>query len=128
VSSHSATFGGTVSATGDGVHRTSLMRPSTCTHSCDNEQRLIAGGVFDGELESPLPSMFETMTKYLAGSRAMPSPIKPLVVPVAPRVPSREHDRIALVGVQLAVRLVRELGVAQRRPVLQRHIARSKIS
>ena len=48
---------------------------------------------------------------------------QPLVVPVAPRVPGRVHDRVALVGVQLAVCLVRELGVAQRRAVLQRHIA-----
>jgi Domain of unknown function (DUF1929) len=37
-----AAFGGTVSATASGgVHEISLMRPSTCTHSCDNEQRLI---------------------------------------------------------------------------------------
>jgi hypothetical protein len=48
---------------------------------------------------------------------------QPLVVPVAPRVPGRVHDRVALVGVQLAVGLVRELGVPQRRAVLQRHIA-----
>ena len=48
---------------------------------------------------------------------------QPLVVPVAAGVPGRVHDRVALVGVQLAVCLVRELGVAQRRAVLQRHIA-----
>ena len=28
-----------------------------------------------GDVDSPLPSMFGTMMKYLAGSRAMPSPI-----------------------------------------------------
>lgn len=40
--SQSATFGGTVSATViGGVHEISLMRPSACTHSCDNEQRLV---------------------------------------------------------------------------------------
>ena len=38
----SATFGGTVTATvTSGVQQVSLMRPSACTHSCDNEQRLI---------------------------------------------------------------------------------------
>jgi hypothetical protein len=36
---------------------------------------VVGGGVFDGEDESPLPSMFGTMMKYLAGSKAMPSPI-----------------------------------------------------
>jgi hypothetical protein len=40
--SHTATFGGTLTATASsGVHEISLMRPSACTHSCDNEQRLI---------------------------------------------------------------------------------------
>jgi hypothetical protein len=40
--SQSATFGGTVSATATGgVHEISLTRPSACTHSCDNEQRLV---------------------------------------------------------------------------------------
>ena len=32
------------------------------------------GGVLLGELESPLPSMFGMMMKYLRGSRAMSSP------------------------------------------------------
>jgi Domain of unknown function (DUF1929) len=37
-----ATLGGTVTATASpGVHLISLMRPSACTHSCDNEQRLV---------------------------------------------------------------------------------------
>jgi Domain of unknown function (DUF1929) len=37
-----ATFGGTINATvSAGVHEISLMRPSACTHSCDNEQRLL---------------------------------------------------------------------------------------
>ena len=31
--------------------------------------------MFDGELESPLPSMFGTTMKYFAGSSAIPSPI-----------------------------------------------------
>jgi hypothetical protein len=40
--SQSATFGGTVSATAiGGVHEISLKRLSACTHSCDNEQRLV---------------------------------------------------------------------------------------
>jgi hypothetical protein len=39
---HTATFGGTITATvSSGVHEISLMRPSACTHSCDNEQRLV---------------------------------------------------------------------------------------
>jgi hypothetical protein len=39
---HTATFGGTMTATvSPGVHEISLMRPSACTHSCDNEQRLV---------------------------------------------------------------------------------------
>jgi hypothetical protein len=33
------------------------------------------GGVLLGEDDSPLPSMFGTMMKYLAGSSAIPSPI-----------------------------------------------------
>jgi Domain of unknown function (DUF1929) len=37
-----ATLGGTVTATASpGVHLISLIRPSACTHSCDNEQRLV---------------------------------------------------------------------------------------
>jgi Domain of unknown function (DUF1929) len=39
---HTATHGGTVTATvSSGVHEVNLMRPSACTHSCDNEQRLV---------------------------------------------------------------------------------------
>ena len=39
---HSATVGGTVAATvSPGVREINLMRPSACTHSCDNEQRLL---------------------------------------------------------------------------------------
>jgi len=37
--------------------------------------RSYGGGVLLGELDRPLPSMFGTMMKYSAGSRAMPSPM-----------------------------------------------------
>ena len=37
-----AALGGTVEATvSSGVHDITMMRPSACTHSCDNEQRLL---------------------------------------------------------------------------------------
>jgi hypothetical protein len=43
--------------------------------TCGNRAASYGGGVLDGELDSPLPSMFGTMMKYLAGSSAIPSPI-----------------------------------------------------
>jgi Domain of unknown function (DUF1929) len=43
-----AALGGTVEATvSSGVHEITMMRPSACTHSCDNEQRLLDVS-FDG--------------------------------------------------------------------------------
>jgi Domain of unknown function (DUF1929) len=39
--SQGAVLGGTVSATASDVDEICLMRPSACTHSCDNEQRLV---------------------------------------------------------------------------------------
>jgi hypothetical protein len=42
LASQTATMGGTADATATGgVETISLMRPSACTHSCDNEQRLV---------------------------------------------------------------------------------------
>jgi hypothetical protein len=37
--------------------------------------RSAGGGVFDGEDDNPLPSMFGTITNQRAGSSAFPSPI-----------------------------------------------------
>jgi len=40
--SGTAALGGTVTATvSPPVHEITMMRPSACTHSCDNEQRLL---------------------------------------------------------------------------------------
>src|SRR5215207_2581881 len=51
---------------------------------------------------------------------------QPLVVPVATRVPRWVHDRIGLVGIEVAVGLVGELRVAQRRTALEHHVPQVK--
>lgn len=66
LAAESATYGSTVTATIDTpVREASLMHPSACTHSCDNEQRLI-------DLEFSTPT---------AGSLALTMPTNPALAP-----------------------------------------------
>ena len=61
--------------------------------------------------------------EVLAGVEGHVLADEPFIVPVEARVPRRIDDRVALVGVQLAERLVRELRVLERVAVLKREIS-----
>ena len=56
----------------------------------------VGGGVLEGEVDKPFPSMVGTTKKYSSGSRAM-LPDQPLVLPVPPGIPGWVGNDVALV-------------------------------
>ncbi len=64
--------------------------------------------------DRPLPSMFGTMMNHSAEVERAPGPDQPFVIGVPARIPGGIDDHVRLVGVERAVGLVGQSGVAQR--------------